>query len=699
MSSSDVTAAREKLAAVKVERAALAEQLASLRYAADLTRAEERRRSAAAASGPPPTLSPSAEDAPAPGVLPAPRALEAQLLADKASATAARLRVHALQAEAAVLRRRAKSARHMSALVGLSAGAGAGTFSSPVLRARRGSLGTNVSPTRRAAERTIADFDALVHVSLGDSAAELGAGVVTGAKGESDFLPCRVSILAAGAISLFPVATVEEEAAVADPTAYRGNGAEYTVEGSLVDRLLTSSQSRLREAAASATTQVCYAAKVDEPVLTLSPPFVQVSTVNPLPPPHRAGNSSRSAPVPVPENISKWMSTLPIRIARPEKGGDEGDALLCGLTEAIRDAKLRIVGHSTSPLPWSMPAKLAHSPQKSKELPPDICSTAAESRSDHWQEGGGAFCESLPPAPSRKGPSLSPPAPTQSGKGAPWLSPTPSTANARTPASTALSIASEVSSRLASLGFGRLNAGRGVGAHPAPSPSMPARSQAQIPAQARAGSRGRGRGRGRGHGRGQIGLAHPAPVNVAMIGGASVVVSGEQVGEILAHAPSRFSTSPALRLLYSTRMDGISLTSMYAKCKNRAPTLLAIRDSGGARFGCFVTAPWTRETKPTYYGSGESFCWKAQDGGSDGGESVNVYTWSRRNKYFQCSTAGYVALGGGGHFALRLDDDLMRGSSGACETYGSPCLASGEEFECVVLELWAVETARGSLYR
>ena len=45
--------------------------------------------------------------------------------------------------------------------------------------------------------------------------------------------------------------------------------------------------------------------------------------------------------------------------------------------------------------------------------------------------------------------------------------------------------------------------------------------------------------------------------------------------------------------------------------------------------------------------------------------------------------------GGGGGFALWLDEELLRGNSGECETFANPCL-SGEytEFEVMYVELW-----------
>ena len=61
-----------------------------------------------------------------------------------------------------------------------------------------------------------------------------------------------------------------------------------------------------------------------------------------------------------------------------------------------------------------------------------------------------------------------------------------------------------------------------------------------------------------------------------------------------------------------------------------------------------------------------------------------------RNDYFLYSTPDCLAVGGAGHFALWVDAELLEGNSGVCATFGSPCLASSEEFRVAELEVWAV---------
>lgn len=58
-------------------------------------------------------------------------------------------------------------------------------------------------------------------------------------------------------------------------------------------------------------------------------------------------------------------------------------------------------------------------------------------------------------------------------------------------------------------------------------------------------------------------------------------------------------------LIYSTARDGISLATMMRKAEKVAPSLLLVRDAGGAVFGAYVTDAW--RYAPRFYGTGESY--------------------------------------------------------------------------------------------
>jgi hypothetical protein len=143
-------------------------------------------------------------------------------------------------------------------------------------------------------------------------------------------------------------------------------------------------------------------------------------------------------------------------------------------------------------------------------------------------------------------------------------------------------------------------------------------------------------------------------------------------------------------LAYSSRADGISLRTLFRAGSGRAPTLIAIRDSAGGVFGAFMCEPW--RVAPRYYGTGESFVFTCvPSGGACPPSGVRIYKWSGRNAYFQLGTPDALAVGGGGAYALKVDDDLAKGMSGDCDTFASPCLATSPEFDILHVELWAFD--------
>ncbi|XP_052191177.1 uncharacterized protein LOC127800545 isoform X2 [Diospyros lotus] len=136
-------------------------------------------------------------------------------------------------------------------------------------------------------------------------------------------------------------------------------------------------------------------------------------------------------------------------------------------------------------------------------------------------------------------------------------------------------------------------------------------------------------------------------------------------------------------LLYSTWRHGISLATLYRRtmlCPGLS--LLVVGDRSGAVFGGLVDGPLRPTNKRKYQGTNNSFVFTSKSGHP-------VIFWPTGiNRYFTLCTTDFLALGGGGHFALYLDGDLLNGSSSASETYGNSCLACSEDFEVKEIELW-----------
>ena len=182
--------------------------------------------------------------------------------------------------------------------------------------------------------------------------------------------------------------------------------------------------------------------------------------------------------------------------------------------------------------------------------------------------------------------------------------------------------------------------------------------------------------------------AVPAPI----LDSPSALLPGDTAARLAAALPPAARWGGAggapWRLAYSTARDGTSLASLY-RCR-AAPSLLLVRDASGTVFGAYVTSPWAPGRRG-YYGSGEAFVFTLAPG------PPSHWRWHAdrcdvaRNDFFQLARPTGLALGGGPRFAIALDADLARGTSGPCETFGSPGLAGqGDEFDVGRVEVWEV---------
>ncbi|XP_057957415.1 uncharacterized protein LOC131150607 [Malania oleifera] len=136
-------------------------------------------------------------------------------------------------------------------------------------------------------------------------------------------------------------------------------------------------------------------------------------------------------------------------------------------------------------------------------------------------------------------------------------------------------------------------------------------------------------------------------------------------------------------LLYSTLKHGISLRTLIRKSADLSgPCLLVVGDMQGAVFGGLLECPLNPTSKRKYQGTNQTFVFTTIYG------EPRLFRPTGANRYFYLCLNDLLALGGGGNFALCLDEDLLSGTSGPCETFGNLCLAHKPEFELKNLELW-----------
>ncbi|KAK1304897.1 hypothetical protein QJS10_CPB11g01150 [Acorus calamus] len=136
-------------------------------------------------------------------------------------------------------------------------------------------------------------------------------------------------------------------------------------------------------------------------------------------------------------------------------------------------------------------------------------------------------------------------------------------------------------------------------------------------------------------------------------------------------------------LLYSTLKHGISLQTLLRKSADLSgPCLLITGDMQGAIFGGLLDCPLKPTAKRKYQGTNQTFVFTTIYG------EPRLFRATGANRYYYICLNDLLALGGGESFALRLDEDLLHGTSGPSGTFGNLCLAHNPEFELKNVELW-----------
>eukprot|EP01034_Spumella_vulgaris_P021734 gene21734-27787_t len=175
---------------------------------------------------------------------------------------------------------------------------------------------------------------------------------------------------------------------------------------------------------------------------------------------------------------------------------------------------------------------------------------------------------------------------------------------------------------------------------------------------------------------------------VTSVFGGSSILSERHIHQLEAILPQSYQCYD-WRLLYRLSIHGASLSTMLNRAQGVPNSLLVVRDSNGAVFGALISEYLKINEKEKYYGNGTIGVWSFASG------ALHFYPWSFKNSYFLLSSREAIAFGGGGNFAIYMDGDLNKGSSGPCATYSSPCLASSEQFVCNSCELYALESCKG----
>ncbi|KAK5172892.1 oxidation resistance protein 1 [Saxophila tyrrhenica] len=224
--------------------------------------------------------------------------------------------------------------------------------------------------------------------------------------------------------------------------------------------------------------------------------------------------------------------------------------------------------------------------------------------------------------------------------------------------------------------------------------------------------------------------------------------------EIRLLVPPRLQLCDSWELTYSLDQNGSTLSTLYGLCDQyrgkRGGFVLVVRDAERGVFGAYLSDPPRPQSH--YYGSGECFLWRAiklpalpdlsslppppsedtthlqrmttigaakNNSSSASLASLNVpngrnghtsgtatpdrirfkaFPYTGENDFTMFCQPEYLSVGGGdGHYGLWLDDNLNRGVSETCPTFGNEGLSDeGPKFDVLGVESTPAKTVNAS---
>lgn len=169
------------------------------------------------------------------------------------------------------------------------------------------------------------------------------------------------------------------------------------------------------------------------------------------------------------------------------------------------------------------------------------------------------------------------------------------------------------------------------------------------------------------------------------------ILSSLHVNALRTGLPARWRSFPTWILLYSTRGNGFSLSTLYGNLRGfKGPVILAIRDTEDSIFGAFVSHPF--QPRIGHYGTGESFLWRLHPGTSAMDFAITQFPSTGKNNYFAMCEPEFLAVGcGAGKFGLWLDAELLNGTSDPVPTFDNETLSNSARFVCNSVEVWGLD--------
>uniref|UniRef100_A0A0K0FWU5 MIP14691p (inferred by orthology to a D. melanogaster protein) n=1 Tax=Strongyloides venezuelensis TaxID=75913 RepID=A0A0K0FWU5_STRVS len=157
-------------------------------------------------------------------------------------------------------------------------------------------------------------------------------------------------------------------------------------------------------------------------------------------------------------------------------------------------------------------------------------------------------------------------------------------------------------------------------------------------------------------------------------------------------------------LIFTLSEQGISFVNFWNKIDEAEQTLFIIRTMKGDIFGGYASSSWAERKdikerqRSKFFGTGESFVFKVDESS----KLPIIYDWVGNHwdqsddppQMFMAAGDRFLILGSGSNSAIEIRDELSRGVTYECNTFGSPPLVQEKLFDIQEMEVFHVHSGQ-----
>uniref|UniRef100_A0AAF5CWB2 TLDc domain-containing protein n=1 Tax=Strongyloides stercoralis TaxID=6248 RepID=A0AAF5CWB2_STRER len=183
----------------------------------------------------------------------------------------------------------------------------------------------------------------------------------------------------------------------------------------------------------------------------------------------------------------------------------------------------------------------------------------------------------------------------------------------------------------------------------------------------------------------------------------SKIVTPDCAEALMRAIPERLQLETPI-LIFTLSEQGISFVNFWNKIDEAEQTLIIIRTMKGDIFGGYASSSWSERNdlkerqRSKFFGTGESFVFKVDENS----KLPIVYDWVGNHwdqsndppQMFMAAGDRFLILGSGSNTSIEIRDELSRGVTYECSTFGSPPLVQERTFEIQEMEVFHVHSGQ-----